>query len=297
MSLEDKIVRDMDKKSAAERRTKPREAMRDTTLDSAHEKAQKMLNNPLYCIKSTEFVDLYGKENVLADWEKVKKRKEEFERESTVHSEDAKKASEVFEAIMVENAELSDWLGHNVKVLKTTLFDDYFNGTDMVAEWQEKDGGSEVLALAVDVTFGSSTVTKKLEGMRRRVEKGQLSSVKYFRSADGSFRGERSGIPSVVMGISKPVLVDLAQTWMRGDKKSLGAHPVQKALIEEMHHQLVVIHKYAEKIGQRDVAAAYARSVRIAERLKDEKRDISLGSLANDPVFTGIRGQTNFSFR
>ncbi len=294
MSFEDFILRKVDR----ERREKPREALRDTTFDTAHVSALKILNNRDYSIQAPDFFDLYGEENVKNDMRAVKAKRDAYQMSDTPEMKEAAMASEVFEAIVIQHAELSNWLGNNVSVLKTSRYDDLFRGTDMVAEWRQPEGKpSQVLALAVDITFGARAVEKKLDGMRRRIDKGELTSIKYFKTADGSFRGERNGVPHVVIGVDKDSVRELARLWMRNDKTALAAHPIQRMLVDEMCEQLKVIQAYAKSIGQQKVADAYANSLAIIEPLKHIKSSVSLSGVPRDRVYDQLMSQTKSVFR
>ena len=256
-----------------------------------------MLANGEYAIQAPDFFDLYGKENVMIDMLRVKQKQMSFEKQQTPESNETKRASEVFEAIVLEQAELSNWLGDNVSVLKTSIYDDYFNGTDMVAEWSDPERESNVLALAVDVTFGAGSVERKLQHVRRDVDSGKLGKIKYFKSADGSFRGERNGVPHVVIGVSRHAVEHLADLWLKKDKRALGTHPIQRAMIEEVYQQLQMIQGHALSRGQTKVAEAYGRSFAIVEKIRSQKSDVPLGELEHDKVYGEILSQSRTIFQ
>lgn len=296
MSFEDGFLSQIDKNRARERRAKPREAVKDPVMDLAYEHAKKFLRDPDYAIQAPDFFDLYGRENVMHDMLRVKQKQILHEKSQTPESREAKKTSDVFEALVMHQAELSDWLGSDVSVMKTSLHDDYENGTDMIAEWKDAERESNVLALAVDVTFGRASVERKLQHVRRDVENGKLGTIKYFKSFDDTIRGERKGVPHVVIGVSKQTVEELARLWLKNDTRSLAAHPIQRALIEEIYLQLDTIQKHAAARGQTKVAEAYKRSLAIVEKIREEKKSVSLGVLENDRVFSEIQSQCRAIF-
>jgi len=266
-------------------------------MEQAHQRAREIFNNRDYSIQAPDFFSLYTKEGVVQDVLRAKQKKMEFEAAQTPEAKQTKMVSEVFEAIMLEQAELSNWLGDNVSVLKTSIYDDYFNGTDMVAEWIEPERESNVLALGVDVTFGKASVERKLERVRRDVESGKLGTIKYFQTSDDSFRGQRKGVPHVVIGVDRASVEQLADLWLRNDKKALAEHPVQRALIEEMYLQLRTIQGHALAHGQTEVAEAYRRSLAIVERIREQKSSVPLGELEHDRVYAEILAQCRNVFR
>lgn len=288
MSYEDRMLGRID-------RTRNKEK-RNETIDAAHVEASRILNSRDYAIQATDFIDLYGRDNVLNDMRKVKAKELLFERTDTPEKKEAKKASEVFEAIAIQNAELSNWLGENVSVLKTSRFDDYFRGTDMVAEWQTASGESQVLALAVDLTFGKDAAESKMYELKRKIDAQDLTSIKYFTTADGSFRGERSGIPRVVIGVDKDSLIELSRLWLMRDHKALAAHPAQRVLVDEIHEQLTAIQGYADSRGLTRVSSAYGKSLSMISDLSMSKRSIDLAHMQNDRVYNEIIRDTRSVF-
>src|SRR3989338_3021611 len=101
MTFEDSVLRGIDKARAAERRAQ-REAA-ESPIEQAHTRAKKVLNNRDYAIQAPDFFDLYTKESVMKDMMRVKKKQRSFEATSTKESNEAKRASEVFEAIVLEH--------------------------------------------------------------------------------------------------------------------------------------------------------------------------------------------------
>jgi hypothetical protein len=292
MKYEDSLLRNIDRKRKSEKLDAGAQY-----IDAAEKRAKLILQKPEYAIQAPDFFDLYGKESVMKDMWEVKRKQDNIKQEdSPVSAEDAKLAG-IFEAITLEHAELSNWLGEDVAMLKTSLYDDYFNGIDLIAEWQQEGRESHVLALAVDITFGAKTVERKLEHIRRDIDKGELGQIKYFKSSDGSFRGERSGSARVVVGVTRGVVQELARLWVSNDKKALGSHPIQRVLVEEIDAQLRAMQKYALGRGQGAVADAYGRSLSIIEKVRTEKSNVAYGDLGDNKVFQEILAQTKSLFR
>jgi hypothetical protein len=119
--------------------------------------------------------------------------------------------------------------------------------------------------------------------------------VKYFRKKDGSDRGERSGIPQVVIGVDKNTVFKLASLWIKGDT-GLGNHPAQRVILDEIVHQLETVHEFASKRGQRNVADAYGRSLSTIKKILDQKKQIAHGEFAQDRVYRGIFEHTDRIF-
>jgi len=99
----------------------------------------------------------FNKETIEKDIAYVKRTEESFVKNSLPEREDARKLAMIFEAIIHEQSELSDWLGPDVITRKASRFDDLGNGIDTIAEFARPDGD---LILAIDVT--TTNPTKKL---------------------------------------------------------------------------------------------------------------------------------------
>ena len=229
-----------------------------------------------------DFSELYGEENVAKDRKKVRDIKSRFEEDKN------KIPATVLEAIVMEQSELSEWFGPHASTLRTTEFDDFVNGVDLVVEFNEPERSSSHLALGVDVTFGASTIQKKFRRIKDEIDAGQLASVKYFRSQNSRFQGRLSQIPRIVIGIEKENLQNLAALWVQGKKKELGIHPVQRLILVEARRQLETFAKYAADKGKKELAAPYAYALALVDEILKQKSAIQLGELEDDRVFQEI---------
>ncbi len=256
-----------------------------------------MLNDPDYSLQAPQFIGHYGKENVMNDMREVKRLENIFSQNNSPAQKEALKAAEVFEAIVLDQAELNEWLGPNVTVLKTSKYDDVKNGVDMVAEWQDKDSESQVLALAVDVTFSKIQMENKFHKIRAKIDKGQMGTIKYFKTEDDSFTGTRGNVPQVVIGVSKKTVRELAGLWMRRDNKALAEHPVQRAILDEIVGQLRNVIEYANARNQSKVADSYRKALRTVENMIKDKKKVPLGALQDDPIFNAILTTSKHAFR
>lgn len=254
-----------------------------------------MLGDPAYSIQENEFAHVYGEERIQGDIAKTKQLALKFQNGQSQRVKNAKIIAEVLEAIILEHAELSEWLG-GAHTLKAARYDDFINKTDMVAEWYSAGDGSRILALAVDVTFGVTTVADKLEAIKNEIDSGTLGSIRYFRDVRGDFMGTRNNIPRVVIGVRQETVEELAALWVKGDKKTLGTHPIQRLLIAEIREQLEQMHAYAKRRGNERVAEAYVPSLSIIRTLEVEKRAIPLATLQDDTIADAIKWQTRRFF-
>ncbi len=267
------------------------------TMRLAHEKAEReVLHNPDYVIQESSFDQVYDAQTIASDIALTERLSRQFDERMTQSERVTKQIADTFEAIMLMQTEMGNWLGDRATTLKTSKFDDYTNKVDMLAEWSAPGQGTHVLALAVDVTFGVRSVEKKLTDIRHEIEAGKLGSVRYFRDEKGTLMGTRFNVARTVVGISQPVIEELSRLWLDGKNKALGEHPVQRIILAEMAFQLSQMEKYAIKLGKHDIAQSYRDALAGLRKVLDEKKAIDIGSLKEDPVRMEIIEQTKKQF-
>ena len=275
---------------------------RDTDNADRIEKAlrlvEKIYGQDIEIIEEKNFEDLYSEKIVAADLEWVRKEEERFEREDTSEQKEARKISTIFETLIYDQAEMSEWLGKSAITIKSSRYDDIKNGIDLIIEFPDSEGASAShLALAVDITL-SNELEKKMNGIRRDIERGELSNIKYFESETLSIRGEKRNVPKVVIGADSKMLNQIIDLWIRQDKESknrLGNHPIQFVLLEEVMLQLEKFKDYAEKFKQDKVSESYDKVRDVMNGIYREKlklREDVLGSnnlaIENDKVYRAI---------
>lgn len=267
-------------------------------MHKAHEKAVRdVFMDPDASIQEAEFDSVYGKEAVTKDVALADYLEKKFSAENSVQMKNAHKIAEVFEAIVITQSEMSNWLGPNAHTLKTSRFDDFVNKVDMLAEWTSVSEGKSILALAVDVTFSAGAIAKKMAAIKAEIDSGQLGSVRYFKDIDGSFLGTRRNVPRAVIGVSEAMVGELASLWVNGEKKELGVHAVQKLLVNQMSQQLAYMRSYAERTGRDHIVQAYDQALATMKRLRDNQMSITLtDALRQDPVSLEISEQTKAHF-
>lgn len=283
MGIEDRLIQRIDS-----RRREDALDRSDTYIESMYPKALSLLGREEYAIHPREFLSVYSKEEIDIDNHRVAEKEKIFSLGRTPEGDAQKRAATVFEAIMLEHSELSNWLGDNAMVIKTAPYDDYFHGSDMLAEWRREDGSFEALGLAVDVTFSSAAVEKKLQIIKSKIGRGEMGGIKYYRSADGLPEHGRRHVPHAVVGMSKLGVSQLARLWKENDKKALALHPVQRIVTDEIYAQLLAMRAYAHVRGRKDFVDAYDHSLSIIRPIRASKSNIPLGSFESDKVYRNI---------
>ncbi|MDP2593838.1 MAG: hypothetical protein Q8P36_00655 [bacterium] len=268
-------------------------AQAETLNPAVFAKAERLLSEHETTLDS--FTDLYGPESIARDQQYVAscetffaKKEQEQRREGHVHAEAVNQASKVFEAMAFEGIRAHGWLGPDVVPFRTTRFDDYKNGIDLVTEIQRGEDPAEHLALAIDVTFGQKAQERKFERIREEILKEDLGKIKYFRSERNGFRGELSMIPKVIVGIEPRNVMRMSRLWAN-DEKKLAILPAQMAMLEEVRDQLEAFSTFAKQNNKIPVIRVYAQAKRIVARIIGEKKKLmNYQTLDDDRVYRAI---------
>ena len=236
-------------------------------IDEAHKRAKKVLLNPILLEDFPNY----------RDWEEdqayVDKLKEKFKRDavgSSPEEVESAKLGEIFEAIIFEQIELSNWLGENANTIQPSDYDDIINKVDCIVEIEESPTSTSHLALAMDVTI-SGHFGDKFAHIKKSIDTGELTKIKYFATDAGNFKGEKSLIPSVVIAVDRPTLFSMIKAWTQKDQKALAEHPAQVKILEEIRIQLSAFAKYAESVGKPRLVEVYQHSLAIVEKIITEK--------------------------
>lgn len=282
MGHEDFILGNIDRRRERRQELSP-------SMNAAYRKALLTLRHPDYAIQEEDFMSVYPESEVRADMQNATRLRSQFDLdlERNPYDKVSKQFADVLEAVVLEETELSNWLGENAHTFKSSDHDDFNNKVDMIAEWVVPGEGSQVVGLAVDVTYGGGSVFKKLEQIKAEIDGGKLRSVKYFRDTEGNMRPQHN-VPRVVLGVSQEVVEKLAHLWVHGKKAELGNHPIQRVFLIEMETQLRVAAAYAREQGNETAAAAYENAHAIVAPILREKSSVPFGDIGNDTVALDI---------
>jgi len=253
----------------------------------------------------SEFKDIYPPQEIQKDEEKVKELQKKFKQRETPEEEKINKIATIFEAVFGEGAEQHNWLGETVIMLPTSLYDDFKNGVDCVAEFQEEIEDKEAnetlnkivwAALNIDVTT-SQECWRKFERIKEEIEKGKLAYVKYFRSEHTDYKGILKNIPKVVIAVQPNTVMELAELWaMRKEKGKeaeathrLETHPIQFQVLEEILFQVRAFASFAEKHQKQEIAQKYREIERIINKIYLNKKSVLRDTQQRDEGFFAIK--------
>lgn len=258
-------------------------------LMAAEKQAERVLSDP---INPDDFADIYG-ENVEKDKQYVARMEEQFKQIDARKKWEViqfNRIAKVFEAIIFEQAELSNWLGESATTIQASRFDDIANHVDTIVEFEEGPASASHLALAFDVTSGTGSIDHKMRDIRAEIDKGTLTNIKYFVSEHLSFRGHKSLVPRTIIGADRKTIHEVVEMWVKKDTKKLAEHPIQIKILEQIRIQLEAFKIYAERTGKPTIAAIYEKSLATINDIIISKAPTEevMRDLYKDEVFEAI---------
>lgn len=262
----------------------------DADLHAAYEMAEKVLAEP---IDLEAFRDIYG-ENVDKDVEYVEKMEKMFAKQAAAAGDSAErfiKLARIFEAIVFQHAELSNWFGEYATTIAASRYDDIKNGIDTIVEFDEEQNAYH-LALAIDVTTSSGS-RDKFDRIQHEIDEGHLAEIKYFVSENMGIRGHKANVPRVVIGADRKTIYNVINAWIEKDNRALAAHPIQIKILSEIQIQLASFKQYCENTGKSDLAGIYEKGLTIVEKIIAEKNiaEADMVDLDFDEVYRAIKAQ------
>ena len=274
-------------------------------------------------IDPRKFIDLYGSAAVEMDLKEIQSLEAQFSGDGDPDYTSHVARGALFEAILSDQIESSDWLGKNARVIVPSRYDDIKHGIDGIIEFEEETGKSH-LAIGVDITKGSEWLDKKFAFIKSSIDRGELSKVKYFKTGD--YRGELRMVPRVIIGAGQKVSTEVAEllldfkqiqkrllsprekeavdtvteesrTEFKHIRGTLENHILQFIILYEMKAQLEAFQKYAERTGKNNVASAYRKRLDIIEgilqnKLEGTNRPKIEAKMEKDSVYRMIREKT-----
>ncbi len=218
-------------------------------------------------VKMEKFKHLY---NVGKDLELVKKREVRFLEEKTPTELETDKIATVLEAIIYTQIKSNDWLGESAHIMKTCRFDDIENKVDSLIEFRKEERSASYLGLAIDVTM-ESEMSDKFDEIRKEIDSGKLSTIKYFDSEYTNTLGEKSQIPRVIVAADSKSIKELTGLWLEGKKEALANHPMLFQMLEEILLQLKKFREYAESKEKYELVDIYDVSISLVQKIYDNK--------------------------
>ena len=260
-------------------------------IEKAHRRTEEIFKKEAIQLGDFIGVQPYSEEQVQADMEKAKNLKAKFE------TQDPHKVyADVMEGVIYRQIGQSQWFGDKARAIKTSLFDDYINGVDLMVEFEEESRAQRHLGLAVDVTFSADantgTLDKKFDRIKKEIDNGSLAQVRYFKSKNR--RTVFENLPRVIVGMERVKVMELATLWLNEDRHGeFTKHPIQRMILEQVLAQLIGFARYAETQGHTDIAEILRDEIPLIKGILNEKQDIPMGDMKFDQVHRQIMSRAN----
>lgn len=253
-------------------------------IDNAYKRAESIIEKS--AIDPQKFISDYPAKDLSKDMEYVRRIQEDIKSKPI---DTNKKCATVLEAIVLDEISNGGWFGQSAKAKKTSLYDDYHNGIDMILTFKE-DALSSHIGLAIDATFGNSAIiSEKINRVVEGIQRGKLAEIKYFETEN--YRGILKNIPRIIVGVDRKHVVSLAGMWVDPtEREKLSAHPTQRVLLREGIRQLEYFAIVAKKAGKNELTPIFEQNADILRRVARYKgvQGINAGNYDKDGVLATI---------
>ena len=181
----------------------------------------------------------FTKEKVDDDINKAKEARSQFERDPMFRDD---KESELLEFLMTNNK--FGFLGE-ANPQSTTLFDDYINHTDAIAQMSAEDIGQEMgIYFGIDFTVSNNPMV--LENKTNKIGKEIFNStgttIEYFQDQRTGERTSLNQIPRAIIAFNRKGLSELCKLVRDNIEKNIPISPetikyFQRAVLEDIKEQ------------------------------------------------------------
>lgn len=233
-----------------------------------------------------EFSDIMSGAEIAADLQRTNEARAKFN-EHSKEEDLLDRLALSTEFLLYHQIGIAGWLsaeGVRTYVEKTADPDDVLRGTDIVIEF-DMGQGMEPLAISVDLTIGSLTLSKKVHSIKQGIDTGTLSEVRYHTEPDGNHKSLLR-TPKVAIGISPDRAMALTKLFMSENKEAtakLRDHPIQLAITRQVYLQLEGYEDYAAATDKPKLAERFARAKAAIKKVLAEKE----AKFKDDPLAMG----------
>lgn len=226
----------------------------------------------------SNFVDLYGQEQVEIDKANIAQRLQDFSKKDARTIELAKLRfyAKVLELIMAEFS--SSWIAGYFS--KASQYDDFNSRTDLFFETETESG--TIARTSIDVVSGGRSAQEKIEQIKEKLISGMVGQeVKYFESQLDDARG-RYRLPQLVIGTDINHISELGRLYLKykksepnykkAIKERIDNHPFGKELVDEL---LVQLRSFIEIVRLRRITPLAPGDQEIIEHIRLLEKTIS----------------------
>lgn len=167
--------------------------------------------------------------------------------------------SDIFEHMLHRHISEAKWFGDSIKSILPSIYDDLFNGVDLILEQNVGSGAYAFSSLAVDATFSAKGAVEKIERTKSFLREAKLGRIKYFESDAASFKGTINNVPHFVIGVGRPALFEMVGQYVQKGPVPEINHEARRMVLEQVERQARYYADYLKERGFNDKASQYAR--------------------------------------
>ncbi len=227
--------------------------------------------------------DLFSLSEIEVDQNKVEEKRARIlsQRENLPGGQkNANAVANFVEVAVPEAIRKLGWLGDKIKVIRPSLYDDYFRGIDNVIQMlpEEVIEGEEDLrciGFSIDFTISEDEAKNKVFGIMLEIARGGIPSIKYFSADIMTKDGPKSlmlkefKIPKIVMSCPHKILSKSEEDLLSfennpddaGAKNKAEETPLRYYFIRESLSQLRFLTDLAGRMGNKEAKGVYQKSL------------------------------------
>lgn len=253
----------------------------ENSLEQLYNTAQKMIGNTKF--SPQDFSKFYSQEEIDRDVLKLTKKIEESIAENSNSREKSKKIATILEYIIAVCINHSKWLGENVSIFSTSMFDDWIRGIDGILEMtnpHDKNESSKHLAFGIDITFSSimdKEFEDKIQSILYGINEGKLVEAKYFQKPTGEILPKLK-MPKIIISVKfsevRTLVFDFKNLDKEEYKQRLENHPMKYHMIEQILGQCNLFANYARSINEDYVARAYENVIDFFDEIAQDDDEL-----------------------
>jgi hypothetical protein len=230
-------------------------------------------------------IDAFPLNMIKGDLEDVERMKKEIIDQKSQLSEfqiNANTVANFVEMAVPEAIKNLGWLGEDVKVIRPSLYDDYFNGVDNIIQMSsneilESGEKGKYIGLSIDFTISEDQSMGKVWDNALLIAQGKMSQVKYFSTDIKTKHGIENvkirdlQLPKIIMSCPHKILSKSQEDLLNFEKDSSDNDTREKA-----KDTVLKYHFIKETISQLKFFAE------IAKRFKNINAENSYNTSLND---------------
>lgn len=167
--------------------------------------------------------------------------------------------SDIFEHMLHKHIVEAKWFGEDVKSILPSVYDDLFNGVDLILEQNVGEGAFAFSSLAVDATFSAKGAVEKIDRTMKNLHDGSLGRIKYFKSEAANFKGRIDNVPHFVIGVGRPALFEMVGQYVQKGAIPEINQEARRMILEQIERQSVHYANFLISRGFTSEASQYSR--------------------------------------